>query len=170
MEFWWHFGCNLAAVSRLRFTSTGNTRTATKLPPHHHQLSTKMPPNFTQRASQRWHRNKKAPRFHWVCSKTLPLLKQNSKINTLLNIFITITSQDFVCGMKGFVNLICCIYFYGFNAPGSTACALCGHLIWYLFNANICNGCIVPFSLICVSTNTAMCATRTHTQLHIPTA
>ena len=46
MEFWWHFGCNLAAVSRLRFTSTGNTRTATKLPPHHHQLSTKMPPNL----------------------------------------------------------------------------------------------------------------------------
>ena len=83
MRFWWNFGGVLVAIwrqfSRLRFTSTGNTRTATKLPPHHHQLSTKMPPNLPNGHRNDGTETKKAPRFHWVCSKTLPLLKQNSK-------------------------------------------------------------------------------------------
>ena len=66
------------------------------------------------------------------------------------------------------MNLKCCILFYGYNAPGSTACALCGNLYVLMSFFNIGYECIIPIFIDYVLTNIASCVqhTSTHTLTH----
>ena len=85
MEMGWQFGGSLVAVLSLQLQVKGDTKTATKLPPNCHQTATKIPPTF-----------------HQNDTTMMAKIKKNKK--TLPNMFHNAT---FVCGMKGFVNLIC---------------------------------------------------------------